>query len=241
VRQELDASEMNDITAIILAGGKGERMKPYNGAKVVVPVLGRPLLHRLFNKLASVDIRRAVVCVGHCASEVVACAEEYASKGQDFEVKISNAGEDASHGARLSEAYRKLETKYAIICYGDLFADIDLEKLYRAMVTDNAAISFLCATDRSPFGVVRFEAEGESKVIEIAEKPSLPHWINIGFALCHSWALLKVKYGDTVVSWMNRIAKEDKVVAVRHRKPHYTMNTERERVELEQALKGGEA
>ncbi|MBN2489600.1 MAG: NTP transferase domain-containing protein [Planctomycetes bacterium] len=49
---------------LILAAGKGTRMK-FGGAKVLVPLAGKPLLDHVLDALEGLDLERAVAIVGH--------------------------------------------------------------------------------------------------------------------------------------------------------------------------------
>ncbi len=60
---------MNDTVAVVLAAGKGTRMKSRT-PKVLHPLLGRPLLHYPLEACRDAGIARIVVVVGHRADEV---------------------------------------------------------------------------------------------------------------------------------------------------------------------------
>ena len=69
----------------------------------------------------------------------------------------------------------------ALICYGDILANVDLAAPARS--SGNRALATLAVYPlHSPFGIIRFDET--NRITELAEKPVLPHWINIGFMLC---------------------------------------------------------
>lgn len=58
---------------VILAAGKGTRMRPFSEhwPKPVLPVLGKPLMAFQLEMMASLGIRKVVVVIGHLGHEVV--------------------------------------------------------------------------------------------------------------------------------------------------------------------------
>lgn len=60
-----------NATAIVLAAGKGTRMKS-ELPKVLFPVLGRPMIHWVLDALEQVGVRRTIVVVGYRAEDVKA-------------------------------------------------------------------------------------------------------------------------------------------------------------------------
>ena len=75
----------------------------------------------------------------------------------------------------------------ALICYGDILANVDLAALQHEHRSSGALATLTVYPLHSPFGIIRFD--DENRIIELAEKPVLPHWINIGFMLAEPEAL----------------------------------------------------
>ena len=65
----MSTPENSPLAAVILAAGKGTRMKS-RLAKVLHPVLGRPLLIRLLETLRTLHVQPQVVVVGYQGEEV---------------------------------------------------------------------------------------------------------------------------------------------------------------------------
>lgn len=60
---------MSDPIAVVLAAGRGTRMKS-DLPKVLFPTLGRPMIHWVLDALAEAGIRRSIVVVGYRADSV---------------------------------------------------------------------------------------------------------------------------------------------------------------------------
>ncbi|MBU2501849.1 NTP transferase domain-containing protein, partial [bacterium] len=75
---------MSKIEAVILAAGKGTRMKS-DLPKVLHPLSGRPLLDHVLDTVEAAGIGHAVVVVGHQADLV---RERCAREGLDFALQV---------------------------------------------------------------------------------------------------------------------------------------------------------
>ena len=87
---------LEELQAIILAGGKGERLRPYTDdrPKPMVLILEKPILEYQVRWLASQGIRRIVISCGYLA-EVI---QEYFGDGGKFGVTIRYAYEEEPLG-----------------------------------------------------------------------------------------------------------------------------------------------
>ena len=70
---------MTDITAAILAGGLGTRLRPAldDRPKVLAPVSGRPFLTYLLDMLQAASVRRVVLLTGYKGEQVEAALGGY--------------------------------------------------------------------------------------------------------------------------------------------------------------------
>src|SRR5437762_8323653 len=60
---------MDEAVAIVLAAGLGTRMKS-ELPRVLIPVLGRPMIEYLLDALAAAGISRTIVVVGYRAEDI---------------------------------------------------------------------------------------------------------------------------------------------------------------------------
>ena len=63
------------MQAVILAGGKGTRLRPYTTVlpKPMMPVGGKPILEIIIGQLAAAGITKIVISVGYLAGIIRAC------------------------------------------------------------------------------------------------------------------------------------------------------------------------
>jgi glucose-1-phosphate cytidylyltransferase len=216
---------MTELTAVLLCGGKGERLRPFTELypKPLVPLRGKPLLHHLLTYLSLVGVRRYVVCVGYKAERIEEFLRE--SARPDWNVITVNSG-DASMTDRLLDA-RPHVPGQALICYGDTLANVSLSALQRQCGNSDALMTMTVYPLYSPFGIVNINREGQ--VTSFAEKPRLPHFINIGFMLCEPAALDFLERGSDMPDFLSALVHAGRLDAYRHEGKHLTVNTERDR------------
>lgn len=224
---------MTEVTAVVLCGGKGERLRPFTETlpKPLVPINGRPLLAYLLDHLARHGIRRFVLCTGYKAAEIERFAAGHPVR--DGDIRCVDSG-DVSMADRVLDARRHVPGR-ALLCYGDTIANVDLQELARQHLRAGALATVAVYPLRSPFGVVH-TAPGTDRVVELAEKPLLPYWINIGYVLCEPGALDRLEAGSDLMHFLRSLAAREELSAYRHRGKHLTINTEKERSEAEHEI-----
>lgn len=116
------------MQVIILAGGKGTRLRPLTETipKPMTKIKGVPFLEILLRMLKKKGISNAVLCVGYL-SEII---EDYFKneKMLDIDIKYSKERELLGTGGALMNAEKFLENEFIVI-NGDTFIDIDYAKL----------------------------------------------------------------------------------------------------------------
>src|SRR4051794_33917470 len=89
------AAGLENVTAAVLAGGLGTRLRPVlpDRPKVLAEVAGRPFLAYLLDQLASAGAREVVLCTGYLAEQVrAALGESYAGMGLSYSREPSGLG-----------------------------------------------------------------------------------------------------------------------------------------------------
>jgi glucose-1-phosphate cytidylyltransferase len=220
---------MDNVTAVLLCGGKGERLKPFTDTlpKPLVPLNGRPILHHLLQYLARSGVARFAVCTGHMAGAIERYLAEHADPA--WKVACVNSG-DASMTDRILDA-RPHIAEQALICYGDTLANVDLAAL-RAGHREHGALATVTVHPlRSPFGVVHFD--DDDRVASFAEKPVLPYWMNIGFILCEREAFRFLKPKSDMIAFLSGLAAAGALYVHKHSGKHLTVNDEKDRTAAE--------
>jgi glucose-1-phosphate cytidylyltransferase len=193
---------MSELTAIVLCGGKGHRLKPLTDElpKPLLLLNGRPLLDYLLRYLGAAGISRFVLCTGYRAEAI----ERFVRENFDDAGTITcvNSG-DVSITDRLLNA-RNYFTGPALICYGDTLANVDLAALQAFHQSSGALATLTTYPLQSPFGIVGLDSA--QRITHFVEKPWLPYWINIGFFLCEPQALDFLELSSDMVAFLSSLA-----------------------------------
>lgn len=114
--------------AVILAGGKGVRLRPLTNdrPKPMVEVNGHPFLEYLVSMLKKNGIEEIILLLGYLPENVT----DYFGDGQKFGVRIEYSIKpiDYNNGTRLREAQSLLDERF-ILLYGDTYWPMDLLKM----------------------------------------------------------------------------------------------------------------
>jgi dTDP-glucose pyrophosphorylase len=110
----------DELMGVILAAGKGTRMRPFSERwpKPVLPVLGKPLMAYQLEMMAGLGIRRVVVVIGHLGHEVVRALGD----GKQFGVTIQYVEQEEMLG--IAHAVSRLEAhvdRPFFLFLGDIF------------------------------------------------------------------------------------------------------------------------
>ncbi len=223
---------LEDITAVLLCGGRGERLRPFTEhcPKPLVPLGGQPMLRHLVDYLGAVGLRRFVFCVGYKAELI---HEFLAATYPDRERYRAVDSGDATMTDRLVDA-RDLVPGRALVCYGDTLANVNLPGLVAHHESRHAAATLTTYPLQSPYGIV--DAGDDGQIRQFREKPILPFWINIGFLLLEREVLAGLARGSDMPQFLDGLAASGRLFAFRHEGSHLTVNTEKERMQAERQL-----
>lgn len=167
-------------TAIILAGGKGERLRPYTNdrPKPMVEIGGKPILAYQLAQLTKAGINEVVFACSY-QREVL---QKHLDSGKKYDIKALFSIEETplGRGGGIKKAMKELPEgwEYVIITNGDNLWKLDLAGLIKKHEERNAIATIVVVPLKSPYGIVEFNDKDE--ILGFREKPILPHWINAG-------------------------------------------------------------
>ena len=219
--------------AIILAGGKGERLRPLTDKvpKPMIDILGRPLIEYQVLWLKDQGVTHIVFSCGY-KNEVI---RGYFKDGSEFGLKIDYAIEETplGRGGAFKNALKFIpaDTKLVYGANGDEVIAEPLAPFVKFHEKNNATATILLQLLISPFGIVEIEDDG--KVTAFREKPQLPHWINAGvYILNRSCIEMFPDVGDHETEVFPNLTKEGKLYGYKPTGFRGTVNTIKEMNEL---------
>jgi NDP-sugar pyrophosphorylase family protein len=210
------------VEAIILAGGKAERLGDAAGGlpKPLVEVAGRPLAGWQIGLLANAEVDRVIVS---CAAGT---GEEFERRLTGFgaELAIAEEPERLGRGGGIRFAAReRREGGNVYALNGDELLDVDFAALLAAHERTGAAATITVAQPKSPFGVVELEGE---RVSGFSEGGTIACWVSCGVYVLTEEALERFPArGDHETTTFPELAGEGKLGAFRHDGVWLTVNT----------------
>lgn len=156
---------MSELVAVILAAGKGTRMKS-KLPKVLHKIGGKPMLQHVLDAADAAGAARKVVVVGHEAELVEAMV------GEQAQMALQAEQLGTGHAVMQTEAVLKDFCGTVMIICGDtpLLEAAELKKFYEGHVASQAAATVLTAFMDDPAGYGRIIRDADGNVLGIVEE-----------------------------------------------------------------------
>jgi NDP-sugar pyrophosphorylase family protein len=225
------------MQAIILAGGKGERLRPFteDRPKCMVEILGVPLLGYQLQWLSAQGITDVIISCGY-RHEVI---ENYFGGGEKWGVSLqySVESEPLGRGGALRLAFRRLASgeDLCLGLNGDVVTNVRLKPLVQAHRQLGTVATIVLAPFISPYGIV--EVDPEDRVVAFHEKPELPYWMNAGiYVLSREIEPMLPERGDHEDSTFPSLARERRLGAYKSRAYWRSVDTVKDMTEVSKEL-----
>lgn len=174
------------MRAVLLAAGLGLRMRPLTAElpKPVLPVLGRPMLLQILERLQRFGVRQAVVNLHHLP-EIVRRTLARAPAG--LEVLTSPEPEILGTAGGLRQAADLLRGAGPILIHNcDCLSDIDFSAMLDRHRRSGLSATLALTQPRPEYAVV--ETDGADRVLSLAGRPEVDPGVAQGrflFTGCH--------------------------------------------------------
>jgi len=159
------------LKAIILAGGRGKRLKPITDyvPKPLVPIKNIPIIEWQIKYLKKFGIDEVIICSGYKTKMM----ENYLEmKDLGVKIKFSVEKSPLGTGGAIKKAGKMIKDKEFFVINGDTLTNIDLKKL--AKVSNAIAAIEL----KTKYGILKTKGE---KIINFREKKEISDtWMNAG-------------------------------------------------------------
>jgi NDP-mannose synthase len=167
------------MRAVILAGGKGSRLRPYTLVlpKPLVPVGDRPILELILRQLASAGFRRADLCVGHLGSLIQTYFAEKSNVPEGLELIYHWEDEPLGTAGALRQIHDLDEAFLAM--NGDVLTDLPYGDLMRSHMDSGAALTIATYQRDHQVSLGVIEHDGDL-VTDYIEKPTMHYDVSMG-------------------------------------------------------------
>lgn len=164
--------------AVVLAGGKGQRLHPYTTVlpKPLLPVGDRPILDRVLAGLRNAGFTHVTISVGHLAELIMV----FFGDGSKFGLKLDYAIEESPLGTIGPLAFIDDLGDDFLVMNGDVLTDLDPRALFEAHRKSGAALTIATypRVVQIDFGVLR--TDGDERLVAFEEKPTIPYRVSMG-------------------------------------------------------------
>jgi dTDP-glucose pyrophosphorylase len=193
VWDELQAPAQRDNLMVIMAGGKGTRLRPYteNCPKPLLPVAGKPMLEHILERSKLAGFQRFVISI-HYLGEMI---EDHFGDGGQWGVDIRYLREDSPLGtAGALSLMHPMPSVPFVVTNGDVLTDIHYGELLDFHMRHDAAATMAVRLHewQHPYGVVQTEG---INIVGFEEKPVARTYINAGVYALNPQALACLPVG----------------------------------------------
>ena len=181
------------IDAVIMAGGKGERLRPLTEKtpKPLLSVGDKAIIDHNVDRLIQYGVEHISVTTNYLAEQL----ETHYAQPRN-EVQIQCVREPKFLGTMGAvRLVKEFHNDVVLVMNSDLFTDIDFEDMYLHFVDNNADMSIAAVpyTVSIPYGICDLDGRD---VKGIVEKPTYNYYANAGIYLLRREVLNKIPEGE---------------------------------------------
>lgn len=169
--------------AVILAGGKGTRLKPYTISlpKPLVPIGEMPIIEMIIRQLVRNGFDHITITVNHMAEIIRA----YCGDGSKWGVKIDYSLEDKPLSTMGPLKLIPDLPENFLVMNGDVLTDLDIGCFYDSHVQNKSifTVSSYKREQKIDYGVLEVDVNGMLK--NFVEKPTQPYLVSMGIYMAN--------------------------------------------------------
>ena len=160
------------MKAIILAGGRGKRLRPITDKipKPLIPINNKPLIERTIKYLKKYGITEIIISSGYKSNLI----EKFLRKNKNFGCVIIFSIEKTplGTGGAIKKALKHVKDESFVVLNGDIVTNIDLKKILKKSNT-------IAANElKTKFGTMNIK---NNKILKFNEKKDVTDvWMNPG-------------------------------------------------------------
>jgi len=177
-------SSLKNVTAMILVGGLGTRLRSVvtDRPKPLALVHERPFLDYLLYQLIEAGIEDVVLCIGYLGEKVV---ETYGNSFLSLKIRYSQEEIQLGTAGALRRALPLIKSEFVLVMNGDSFCDINLQDFWQWYCSRKSFVSIvLTEVDNTKrYGQVQTDSSGLIKLFKEKGDTEELGWINAGIYL----------------------------------------------------------
>lgn len=160
------------MKAVILAGGRGKRLKPITDyvPKPLIPLNNVPIIEWQIRYLKKYGIKEFIICTGYRTEQI----KNFLETKNNLKVKIKFSEEKTplGTGGAIKKLRKRIKNEPFIVINGDIITNININEL-KSKPNTIASIQL-----KTKFGILDVE---DDKIINFSEKKQVENsWMNAG-------------------------------------------------------------
>lgn len=178
---------------VVLAGGKGQRLRPYteNIPKPLLKIGSKTLIEYVLSNLKRAGFREVIIATGHLGEQI----ESYlGSRWSGIKIEYFREKELEGTAGCLVKMRDILDDNFLVVM-GDHITTIDLKELYNTHKSKGAMVTIALKNHNViiEYGVASIS---EDSIRSFEEKPTYTFYINTGIYALNRAVLDHIKVGD---------------------------------------------
>jgi glucose-1-phosphate cytidylyltransferase len=251
------------MKVIILAGGLGTRISEESDLKPkpMVEIGGKPILWHIMKSYSYYGFNEFIILCGYKGYAIKEYFSNYYKHMADMTINLCNndiefhknhaepwkitlvdTGLKTMTGGRVKRVQEYIKNEPFMLTYGDGVANVDFKKLLRFHQDHGKLMTMTSIQPEGRFGAISSKENGLIESFE--EKPKGDGaWINGGFMVCQPEVLNYIENDQTILEQkpLNDLACDKEIMAYKHRGFWKPMDTLRDKNQLEELIKLGNA
>ncbi|OHB87373.1 MAG: hypothetical protein A3D13_08415 [Planctomycetes bacterium RIFCSPHIGHO2_02_FULL_40_12] len=186
------------LTAVILAGGLGTRLRSVVGdcPKILALVNNRPFLSYLLDQLLCNDFSHVILCTGHGAGQVSAA---FGNVYKGLTIEYSLEAKPLGTGGAIRNAILRIKTNNILVMNGDSYINVDLKTYIEWHFRNCIEVSLLLTqvSNTSYYGSVYVDKNGLVKQFVEKNEATTLGWINAGIYISKKRLISQIPAGES--------------------------------------------
>lgn len=253
------------MKVVILAGGLGTRLSEETSVipKPMVKIGDKPILWHIMKIYAHYGFNEFVICLGYKGEIIKEYFLNYLHKNSDITINITNGKEeieihdpasenfkitfvDTGHGTmtggRIKRIQRYIGNETFMVTYGDGLGDINIKELLEFHKNHGKLATITTVKPIVRWGNLNINEFNQITSFEEKSDES-DVWINGGFMVFEPMIFSYLEGDGTYLERepLENLAKNNQLISYKHKKFWKPMDTLREKNELENLWKSGNA
>lgn len=192
--QEIPGRDKIEIPVVIMAGGKGTRLKPLTNVipKPMVPIGKKTILEEILDQFESIGCVKFFMSVNFKVDILKFYLENLNHK---YDIEFFREEKPLGTIGSVSLLKGKLNTPF-FVSNCDILIDQDFRDVYDYHIKNNNDITIIAALKnyKIPYGVI--EAAEDGLMTELKEKPNITYMINTGVYILNPYLIDEIPEGE---------------------------------------------